>query len=153
MTEAAVVTADRLARRRARMLIVLAIVFITNQGAVIGKAAKFDSWGTIRTVDAMHVSAWFVMALALLVLLFTGGGLFRSAEVRQLMDDEGTRENRRRALAIGFGNAMATCILIYALAMFKPVSGPEAIHIVMTVGIASALIAFGVAERLALADG
>src|SRR5690348_5413307 len=94
--------AERLTRKRARVVTVLAVIFIATQGIYFGKAAKFDAMGDVRTVDAVHISAWLVMAVALLALLLSGGGWFRSREVRALIDDESTREHRQRALALGF---------------------------------------------------
>ncbi len=37
--------------------------------------------------------------------------------------------------------------------MFEPVSGRDAVHIIVTAGIAVALIRFGMLERRALKDG
>ena len=42
---------------------------------------------------------------------------------------------------------------IYLLSLFKPVSGREAVYMMMTIGIASALLAFGIAEQKSLKDG
>jgi len=148
----AIQLAERLTRRRVRVLYVLAIYFLISQSAAVGRSGKLGSWDSMRTVDTIQISAWLAMAVALLVLLFTGGGFFRSAEVRAMINDEGTRDHRRRALALGFAAAMATCIVVYFLSLFEPVGGRAAIHMVMTVGIASALIAFATFERRALRD-
>ena len=153
MTRSDIAIADRLVRRRARMLVFFAMYFMASQGIYFGKMEKWDEWGRLRTIDAVQISAWFAMALALLVLLFTGGGWFRSRAVRSLMNDEGTRDNRRKALAIAFANTMAMGFTIYFLSLFKPVSAREAVYMMMTVGIGSALLAFGMAERRALRDG
>lgn len=108
---------------------------------------------SLRSVDAIHISAWFVMALALLVLLMSGGGWLRSAKMRALINDESTIRNRHRALTIGFANVMVACIVIYVLSLFRTVGAREAVHIVMTVGIGSALFVFALEELQALKDG
>lgn len=153
MSESATAIADRLTKRRSRLMLFLAIYFMVSQGALIDRQAGLDAASTVRTVDAVHISAWFAMALALLLLLLTGGGLFRSREVRSLLNDETTTVNRRKAMAIGFGNAMVTCIVLYVLTFFQTVGGREAVHIIMSVAIGSALIVFALEERRALKDG
>ena len=146
-------TAERITRKRARMVMVLAVIFIGTQAVYFGKAAKFDALGDMRTVDAVHISAWLVMAAALLALLLTGGGWFRGQQVRALVDDESTREHRRKALSVGFVAAMANCAGLYFATFFEPISGREAVHLTMTIGIGAALLSFGTLERMALKDG
>jgi hypothetical protein len=136
--------ADRLTRRRTRMFPVLAILFISQQGVYFS-----DTSGS--TVSHIKIGAWFVMTAVLLLVLATGGGLLRSAEVRALMNDETTRAHRHRALTLGFWNTMATGLLLYVLSVFEAFDPRAAIHVMMTVGIASALLSFAVMERRALA--
>ncbi len=143
---------ESISRRRARMTSVLAIVFIATQSIYFGKGAKFESLGDARTVDAVHISAWLVMAVALLALLLTGGGWFQSAEVRARVEDESTREHRRNALGVGFIATMACAIALYFIALFEPISGIEAVHLLLTVGVAAALLSFANQERRALRD-
>jgi uncharacterized membrane protein len=147
-TASDVETADRLSRRRARLLPVLAVVFLSGQA--IYAIGPDDP---ARTVDQVKVAAWLVWAMALLFLLASGGGLFRAKGVRALMEDETTRANRNSAYAIGFWIAVATAIGIYALTMFDNVKAREALHIIVTAAVAAALITFGVLERRALKDG
>lgn len=73
----------------------------------------------------------------------------QSKEVRVLLNDETTRAHRARALSIGFVTRMATGIVLYALSLVTIVPGRSAVHVMMTVGIGSALIAFAVLERRA----
>ena len=143
--------AERLIKRRARVMMALATVFLVAQGSVLDRQAGLDH--SLRTVDALHVSAWFVMALALLTLLMTGGGLFRSSQVRALINDESTIRNRHRAMTIGFANAMVACIVIYILSLFRTVGGREAVHIVMSVAIGSALVVFALEELRGIRNG
>ena len=141
-------TAERLSRRRARLLPFMAVIFIAGQGVYFGDVAE-----PMRAVDATKISAWLVWALALLLMLATGGGLLRSRKVRALLNDEATRDHRLRALAAGFWAAMAGCLVIYVLSALEPMNAREGVHLVLTMGVGVALIRFGMLERRALRDG
>jgi hypothetical protein len=138
-------SADRLSRRRARMLPALAMIFIIQQASYF--SAHLED--APRTVDHVKIGAWLVLSVALLLALMTGGFWFRSKRVRDLLNDEVTRANRLDGLRFGFVATMATGIVMYFIAMFEPVTGRDAIHMLMTVGIAAALIRFGQLERRA----
>jgi hypothetical protein len=142
-------SADRLSRRRARLFPVLAMLFIVQQASYF--SARIED-GT-RTVDHVKIGAWLVMSIALLLALMTGGSWFRSRRIRDLLNDEVTRANRLDGLRFGFIATMAAGIAMYFVAMFEPVTGRDAIHLLMTVGIAAALIRFGQLERRAHRDG
>ncbi|UVO55542.1 hypothetical protein [Sphingomonas sp. SUN039] len=133
--------AEQLMKRRANALFVLSLVFVVTQGSFIGGHA---------TPGPLKLAAWVVLAVVLLTFFASGGGWTRSANVRALMNDESTRAHRARATTIAFYNMMASGIVVYGLGMVKPVSGGEAAHIIMTVGIASALMAFWGLERAAM---
>ena len=70
-----------------------------------------------------------------------------------LIDDESTRSHRRDAMVWGFLASMLVAILLYVVAMFEAVSGREAIHIIVSFGLAAALVRFGVLERRAHRNG
>jgi hypothetical protein len=133
--------AERLMKRRANGLFALSLVFVVTQGSFISNGS---------TPGILRISAWVVMAIALLVFFATGGGWARSRSVRALMNDESTRMHRARATTVAFYNMMASGFVVYALGMVKPFSGGEAAHLIMTVGIASALMTFWGLERAAL---
>jgi hypothetical protein len=48
---------------------------------------------------------------------------------------------------------MATGVLVYVITMFDTVTAREAVHLIMSVGIAAALICWGNLERRAHRDG
>ena len=146
--ENATEVAERLSRRRARIMPAFGVLFIVWQANFLSSPDM-----PTRLVDQVKVTAWFVWALALLLLLVTGGGHFRGPEVRALMNDELTRENRRTGYTFGFWAAVGSAIGLYAVALFEPVSGREAVHIVLTAAIASALMTFGALERRQLRNG
>jgi hypothetical protein len=142
-------SADRLSRRRARMLPALAMIFIVQQASYF--SAQIED--APRTVDHVKIAAWLVLSVVLLLALMTGGFWFRPKRVRDLLNDEVTRANRLDGLRVGFVATMAAGIATYFLAMFEPITGRDAIHLLMTVGIAAALLRFGQLERRAHRDG
>lgn len=151
MTEKASVNdrADRLSRRRARMLPVLAILYLTQQASYFSESVE-THW---RTVDQVKVGAWLVLSVVLLALLTTKGFWFHAREVRDLIDDENTRANRHDALRWGFLASMLTGILLYFLDQFEPVGTRNAIHAIMSLGLGAALVRFGMLERRAHREG
>jgi hypothetical protein len=141
--------AERLGRRRARMLPFLALAFIFQQATYF---AGLATDGT-RNVDYVRDGAWLVLTVVILLLLTTGGFWFRRKSVRALMDDEGTRANRIDAMRVGFLAAMIGGIGVYVLTYFDPLSAREAVHLLITAGLAGALLRFGYLERRAHRDG
>jgi hypothetical protein len=138
--------AERLGRRRARIFAVQSILFISWQGLFFSRAAE----ASMRTVDTLKISAWFVWALALLFVLATGGNLLRGRKVRALLNDEFTRRNRTQAYVAGFWAAAISAIGLYLVDLFDVVTAREAIHAILSAAIAAALITFAVRERRAL---
>jgi hypothetical protein len=140
--------AERLGRRRARMLPFLALIFLTQQISFFASETERTS-AVIRSVDHAKFGAWMVLSLVLLAALHTGGFWFHRREVRALMDDEITQAHRATALSLGFLVAMLTAIALYLVDMAEPVGTRVAIHVIVTLGIASALLRFGYLERRA----
>jgi hypothetical protein len=140
--------ADYLSKRRARMLPVLAIIYLTQQASYI----TLRSDAAHRSVETVKISAWLVLTLVLLAALATKGFWLERREVRAMIDDELTRANRIDAMRFGFIFAMLTCVVIYFITMFEPVNGRDAVHIVMSDGLGAALIRWGWLERVAHRD-
>ena len=139
--------AERLSRRRARALPVFGIIFISQQATFFAGTGSGD-----RMVDHVQISAWLVLSIVMLLALTTGGGWIYSRAVRELANDELTRAHRDSAFRTGFLASMAGAIALYALTMFEPLSAREAIHLIMTIGIAAALLRYGYLERRAMPD-
>ena len=139
--------AERLSRRRARSLPILAVIFLSQQATFFAGFGQGD-----RTVDNVQVGAWLVLSIVLLLVLVNGGGWIHSRAVRDLANDELTQAHRKEAFRIGFLAAMAGCIVLYVLSLMEPLTGREAVHLVMTIGIGAALLRFGFLERRALVD-
>lgn len=138
--------ADRLSRRRARILPILAIVLLGQQFTYLDRATDLAS---ARTVDKIHFGAWAVLTLVLLLALTTGGSWLRGRELRALLNDEQTIAHRREAMAFGFTLSNLTGVALYVIASVEPVGTHEAINLIVTIGLAAGLIRFGLLERRA----
>ena len=141
-TSAEIETADRLSRRRARMLPALAAIFVIQQAAYFAEPDV-----ATRLVDVVKIGAWLLLSIVLLLALATGGFWLKPKRVRALMDDDATRSNRASALGLGFIVTMTGAILLYALNLIEPMSGREAIHLLTTIGLVTALLRFFYLER------
>jgi uncharacterized membrane protein len=140
--------ADYLSRKRARFLPFLAIVYFTQQVTFLSALGN----GPHRDVDHFKIGAWVVLSVILLLALATKGFWLEKREVRDLIDDESTRANRLEAMRIGFLFACGAALAAYFIAEFQPLTVGETAHLVLTFGLGSALIRFGVLERRAHRD-
>jgi len=136
--------AERLSMRRARALPALGVIFLAQQASFLSMPHQ-----AARPVDHLKVGAWLVLTIVLLAGLASGGGWFRSRAVRNLLNDESTRAHRQTGYVYGFWAAMGTALGIYIVNMFEPVSGRDAVHIIVTAAVATALLNFGLLERRA----
>jgi len=134
--------ADYISRRRARVLPFLAIVYFTQQVSFLSALRN----GAHRDVDHFKIGAWVALSVVLLVALASKGFWFQPREVRELIDDEGTRANRLEAMRLGFLFACFAALASYFIAEFEPLTVGEAAHLVLTFGLGAALIRFGVLE-------
>lgn len=141
--------AEYLSKRRARMLPALAIIFLSQQAtffSTVNSPAPHSAY-------AVKISAWLVLSIVLLAGLATKGFWLQPADVRNLIDDENTRANRNEAMRWGFLFSMATAIGVYVFTMFdETLSARDAVHIIMSFGIACALVRWGFLERRAHRD-
>jgi hypothetical protein len=140
--------AERLSRRRARIFAVLAVMFLGLQGVYLSNDALADA----SRLSHFKIGAWAVNALVLLILLATGGNLFRGRDVRSLLNDESTQAHRRLALVWGFWTMMATAFGLYIITLFEEVTIREGLHMVITFGVAAPMLVFSYLERRAYRD-
>jgi uncharacterized membrane protein len=141
--------AEYLSKRRARMLPVLAFIFLSQQAAFLSTVNS----PAPHSAYSVKISAWLVLSVVLLAALATKGFWLESKEVRDLIDDENTRANRNDAMRWGFLFSMGAAIAVYVLTLFDTtVTARDAVHIVMTIGIPAALIRWGILERRAHRD-
>ncbi|MET1754219.1 hypothetical protein ABVV53_01905 [Novosphingobium sp. RD2P27] len=128
--------AERLAKRRATLAVVMGTLLIVTQ------AQRMD-----HSVTAGPAS-WIITGVVLVAFVLWASGLFRNGALRGILNDESSDLNRRRSMMIGFWNMHATAVVCYALTFLKDYGPRDAIQIIMTVGISSAFISFGVSERV-----
>ena len=141
--------AEYLSKRRARMLPVLAVIFLSQQAAFLSTVNS----PAPHSAYSVKISAWLVLSIVILAALATKGFWLEPKEVRDLIDDENTRANRNEAMRWGFLFSMGGAIAVYALTLFDvTITARDAVHIVMTVGIPAALIRWGMLERRAHRD-
>ena len=139
--------ADYLSKRRARMLPLLAIIFLSQQATYFSTPSHSP-----HSADQVKIAAWLVLSVLLVAALATKGFWLESREIRDLLDDENTRANRVEAMRIGFFCAMVAGFAVYFLTMIEPLTAREAVHVITSAGIAAALIRWGMLERRAHQD-
>lgn len=130
------------------MLPLLAVIFLSQQ---VTYFSTINSPGS-RAAQTASL-AWVALSLVLLAGLATKGFWLEPKEVRDLLDDENTRANRLMAIRAGYLAAMGAGILVYVDTLFDAVSGRDAVHFIMSIGIAVALISWGALEKRAHRDG
>ena len=130
--------AERLRRRRARVFPILGLFLVIQQ------SAYFANGDGQRLVGHVRIGAWVVMSAVVLFVLTTKGFWFRSPELRAMLDDEGTRA---AALGTGFVFAMGSAIVLYVTQAAWALTSGEAIHLIVTAGLFSALLRFSILER------
>jgi hypothetical protein len=133
--------ADLLGRRRARLLPMMAVLFLSQQVTFFSRSDGNPS------VDHIRVGAWVLMTAVLLIVLNTGGAWFRPERVRAMVNDELARANRMSGMHWGFVAAMVAAIGIYIVQGVARFTTLEALHIVVSAGIVAALMRFGLLER------
>ena len=136
--------ADRLSRRRARMLPVLAVFFVIQQ------SAYWSNPPGERLVDHVRLGAWAAMALVILFVITSGGFWGRKAEVRAMVNDEQTRANRAAAMSAGFIASMLTGIVLFVMQGAIELTEGEAIHLIVSAGLITLLMRFAMLERRGL---
>lgn len=127
--------AERLSKRRALAAIIMGTALAATQ------TQRMDASGA-------GPITWIVTGLIVAIFLIWASGIFRNTALRGILNDEGSDVSRRRSLMIGFWNMLATAVVCYVLTYVKDYGPRDAIQIIMSVGICSALISFGVAERV-----
>ncbi len=140
--------AEQLSRRRARMLPFLAVLYLTQQASFFA-ATPADPESAF---DYVEIGAWVALSLVLLAALTTTGFWWHRKEVRDMIDDEGTRAHRVSALGWGYVMAILSAVTLFLLSIFEPISAREAIHVIVSLGIGAAIIRFAMLEHRAYHD-
>jgi hypothetical protein len=96
--------------------------------------------GPLRAVDKVISLAFVAWAAALLFLTATGGGAFAGQAVRERLDDELARARRTQAYRSGFWAMAAVALAGYAAAQLTPVAARDLAHVVVSAGVAAAVL-------------
>lgn len=131
--------ADRISWGRAVMAPFFGLaVLLAHQGV-------FFNWDW-DAVNFIAMGVWTLLALIVLVITLTGGVWLMPRGVRRIADDDISRANRDRAIRLGFIAAMVVGMLVFVVAPFEPLSAQRAAHLIVSFGLAMALLTFGLAE-------
>src|SRR5689334_20642112 len=133
MTVSDIELAERHARTRALIMVVMAAVLL-----ILGLLGWEDRSSSMTPI--LRHGAWAVTILFWLLILATGGWLKLSRDVRRLMNDEVALAHRSAALQTGFWTAMLLALAIYFASLEWAISLREGLRILTDVTIAAALL-------------
>lgn len=129
--------AETFIKRRAWAAISLAALLIATQGSRMNGEGGIVSWALWSAIVAGFV-IW-------------ASGSVSGQQVRLLVNDENSAENRQRAIVCGFWVMLASAAVCFALTFIKHYGPDQAIQVIVTSGVSAALLNFGTSERRALA--
>lgn len=138
---------ERIAKRRAICARLMALLLLMSGTSQIGRLHGLTA---LRPVDFVAGSVW--MVIIIMFVLFAGGGLTRTPQMRAAIYDESTIEHGRRAFSLGFWIALAVCGGYWIASLTMPIGGPEVVRAVTTLSISIALLRFATLEMRALKD-
>ena len=130
--------AARLSARADRILLSSGSMFVVWQAAYF--VVFPPPSGPPRNVDIVWTFALVVWCGALLLLLATGGGAFRSREVREILDDELARAQRAQAYQNAFWAVMLIALTAYVAAQFTTIDARLLAHAIMSAGVLVAVL-------------
>jgi membrane protease YdiL (CAAX protease family) len=143
----AVEIADRMSRKRAVLAAVAAAAFLAVQ--VIARPFFVAGLDAARHT---RIDFWALNALALLLVLATGGGLLNRRQLRALVNDEISRAHRHTAIVMGYWVAMAAAMTLFMFQSHFPFTGGEVVYIIVSSSLVVALLAFSYLEYRAHRD-
>jgi len=103
--------------------------------------------GPPRTVDIVRIIALVAWCGALLLLLATGGGVFRHRDVREILDDELVRAQRAQAFQNAFWAVMLVGLVAYVAAQFTVVDARLLAHVILSAGVVVAVTSRAYLDR------
>lgn len=129
--------AARVSARTNRILISSGAMFVIWQIAYF--VVFTPPPGPPRTVDIVRIIALVAWCGALLLLLATGGGVFRHRDVREILDDELVRAQRAQAFQNAFWAVMLVGLVAYVAAQFTVVDARLLAHVILSAGVVVAV--------------
>jgi hypothetical protein len=100
--------------------------------------------------DSLGAGGWLNLALILAIHAMLASGFWRSAAVRQQLNDEGTLANWRAALIFGFWAMMVGAAIALVTSYQLPLTARGAVQLMVPLGAGMALMRFGALEKRAL---
>lgn len=97
-------------------------------------------------VAIWQLGLWLILVLLAFFLLMTGGLWFLPMRVRQIANDEVTRNSRQKAIQAGFVAAMLIAPLVFVVSPFEPLAAQRAAHLVISISLEVAFLVYGIAE-------
>ena len=140
--------ADHISRRR-----VIGTAAATLAFLLVQMVARPVFRGDAYADSGLRAYMWPLNTALLLLLLLPIGGYIWGRRVRDLVNDEVSRNNSRTATAGAFWLAMITSLFVYVVPWGRALSAREALYLVVTSATAFALLAFAWLESRALRDG
>lgn len=129
--------AARIEQRTDRILKTSGLMFLAWQASYF--AIFNQPHHPLRAVDIVASAGYVAWAAALLMLIATGGGLFRTAEVREILDDERARLHRASAYRNGFWTMLVVALAAYVAAQVTELSAALLAHVSLSSGVLAAV--------------
>jgi protein-S-isoprenylcysteine O-methyltransferase Ste14 len=126
--------AERMSRGRAAIMALAALVLVINLVLQYGNPAYVSA-------DPRGAS-WIVVIGLWLFILWNGGGLRLKGNMRALLNDELSLQNRARALSTGFYAAVLGALVLFAVEWRVPVGAGDALKLVSGGALAAALLRY-----------
>ncbi len=116
-------------------------------GVLVLSANQWLFFGAQEALSVPRLILWLASMLLVFGIVLTGGHWLMPKAFRRFADDEATRASVDRAIKRGFAAAMITAFLVFVVAPFEPLGAQRAAHLIISLGLGAALIAFGLEER------
>jgi protein-S-isoprenylcysteine O-methyltransferase Ste14 len=126
--------AERLSRGRAAIMALAAFVLVVHLVLQYGNPAYVSA-------DPRGAS-WLLVIGLWLFILWNGGGLRLKGNMRALLNDELSLQNRARALSTGFYVAVLGALILYALEWRIAIGAGDALKLVSAGALAAALLRY-----------
>ena len=131
--------ADRFSRGRALAAPFLGLALLTaQQWLFFGR-----QWDQLSPVQ---LAIWAALAIAVLVIVLTGGRWLVPSALRPYVDDDSSRDSRNGAIFGGFSAAMLTSLVVFVVSPFEPIEAQRAAHLIVSIALGVALVGFGLSE-------
>lgn len=132
--------ADRADRWRTRAAPLLGLIVLSaNQWLFFSR-----DW---IEISVLQMALWLVLILIVFAIIMTGGIWFSPKAVRDIANDEATRNSQHYALKGGFAAAILTALMVFIVSPFEPLSAQRAAHIIISVALGVTLVVYGLAEN------